>query len=100
MDWEHCDTNDLRYYYTFQLGSVHDVITSVIKTRKQDASGNLVSRRTLPLREVSWAPSDCRVRFDEAATLRQLDGDDCVVDVPHPSTDMEDRLAVGSRCGG
>lgn len=77
------------------MGPVHNISAGVVETQKRDASGNLITRRTLPSHEIPWVTSAERlVSFDEAATLMQLEGINLVNDLPPPSNDMRDPLAV------
>lgn len=95
VDWPRCNIDDCWNYYTFKSGSIHDVPTSVVETRKPDAGGNLITGRTLPLREVFWVvPGEHRATFDKATAPMRFEGNDRVEDVPPPSNGIEDRLAM------
>lgn len=63
--------------------------------RKLDACDNLIAGRTLPSHIVSCVIfEEPRVTLDEAAALRRLERDDSFDEVPPPTNDIEDLLAV------
>lgn len=82
-----CKTDACWYYYTLELGSVHDVSTGVVEMRKRDAGGNRSTGHTLSTCEVCWVVlAEHLVMANGAATLMLLEGDDRVDSVPPPQT--------------
>lgn len=83
------------YYCTFGSGSVQDVSDGVVESDKRDACGNLFTGYSLTSLDVSWVVlAEGADTFDEEATLLLLDGENPVHDVPLPSNNSDDLLAV------
>lgn len=90
-----CDVDDSKYNCTFDMGSVHDVLVGVVEIHKQDTRQRFNIGLTLPSRELHRVILvERRVMVHEAAELMQLEGDDGVNDVSHPTEDTKDSLAV------
>lgn len=93
VDCTPCDIDERWYYQSLKSDSVHDVLTGVGETFKQDTSGNLITGHTLPWCDVFLiVPAEHCVTFHKAAGLNRFVRDACVGNVPPLIHDMEDRL--------
>lgn len=64
VNWTPCNTDGHLFYYTFDLGSVHDVPTVEVKTCKLDSQGIVFTGQEFPWYYVSWLVlAELRVTF-------------------------------------
>lgn len=89
------NTGERWFYYTLDSVPVYDVFIGVFKTSEWDASGNVITTRSLSSCQVSWVVSaEYHVPVRKAKALLPIKGDEREEDVLPPNNVIENILAV------
>lgn len=95
VDWSSCNTDERLFYDTLVLRSVFDELIGLVKTCKWDANGIFVMESALSSRKVLWYfLVEHRIRFLEAMSLMQIEGDECEDDFSDLQIAVNNMLAV------
>lgn len=94
-EWTPYENDERCFYSTFDLGSVHNVPSGKVGTRKCDANNIVNPGRVLPSRKLSWiSPAERLVAFDQMYAVMPMEEAERADEEPPPDNIIEYLLAI------